>query len=250
MKRILRILIVITLLFSLSACSSQKNNISIIMSDSGKVANSDKVYIENVAQNSIDKISRYFGFKPTQNISICIQDEFSYTDETGVFLKKVLVQNRKAPITHEITHYLMNTTPSVNSGNAFFDEGIACMMEGLYGPKNTFLYFDSKKSEFKFGNVNQEIGKIKNLIKFESLINNNDIFEAIPTSPTKEERINRSNAYVEAGSFFLFVNDKYGKAKVKEFYYSQSILDFKNIFGKSLNDLESEWVSYLKNHHL
>lgn len=247
MKKTLKLLLILILLFNLSSCASQKYSISVI-SENGDISNTDKAYIEKEAQNSIDKISHYWQFKNKnkQDITIHIQDGFSYTNGTDIFLKNPLVKYKKAPITHEMTHCLMNLEPSVNGDNAFFNEGTAILMAELYGPKNNFQYFDSTTSRYIFTNAKQAVVGIKNLIDLKSLENNYDIFENISDSPTKVERLNRNKAYAEAGSFFLFLNDKYGQAKLKDFYYSQTKLNFKGIFGESLNNLEIEWKSYFK----
>jgi uncharacterized protein YxeA len=245
MKKIASILIILLILISIGWAYTEKTNISI--KDYNNVLNkSDKSYLSNEANKSIRLIANYWGFDKIGAINIYTHDGYSITSGHDIFLKLSFIKYRKAPITHELTHAMANYMPSVNSGTAFFDEGIAGLMEELYGPKNNYMYIDEKTLKPLFSTLSKCIKNLHNPMKLSYLVESYDIFENIPDIPTKKEKLQRDKVYIEAGAFFLFLNNEYGMQKLRKFYFSNKSLDFKGAFGKSLDSLEGEWKKYYK----
>lgn len=245
MKKITGILIILLILINVGWAYTEKPNINI--KDYNNVLNkSDKSYLFNEANKSIRLIANYWAFDKIGAIDIHLHEGYSYTSGYEIFLKSGFVKYKKAPITHELIHALANYIPSVNSGTAFFDEGIAGLMAELYGPKNNYMYIDEKTSRPLFSTLAKCIKNLRNPMKLSYLVECNDLLENIPDIPTKKEKLQRDKAYIEAGAFFLFLNNEYGMDKLRKFYFSSKRLDFIGAFGKSLDTLEVEWKKYYK----
>jgi hypothetical protein len=51
--------------------------------------------------------------------------------------------------------------------------------------------------------------------------------------------------FIESGSFVSFLYEKYGDQKFKELYKTGFQVNYKKIYGKNLQELEKEWLSYV-----
>ena len=82
--------------------------------------------------------------------------------------------------------------------------------------------------------------------------------EIIPLSRFKISKDYRSYspqiAFVQASSFIRFLIDRYGTAKLKEFYRQVTDLTFDQVFekiySKSLSQVESEWLAFLDSYEI
>lgn len=52
-------------------------------------------------------------------------------------------------------------------------------------------------------------------------------------------------AFIESGSFVSFLYEKYGDQKFKELYKTSYLVDYKKVYGKSIQELEKEWLYYV-----
>ena len=70
-----------------------------------------------------------------------------------------------------------------------------------------------------------------------TLKNDNEIFEQVGT---EERRL----AYIEAGSFINYLVAKFGVKKLADLNKS-SLLNYKYIYGKSFEELETDWKNFV-----
>jgi hypothetical protein len=205
--------------------------------------------IKRKGQQGIMDVAKYFNFKNIDSYHIHVREggvSFA-TGRIAVFAKWMLEANH-APIVHELTHLLCNSNPSASAGSAFFTEGIAVFTQEKYGDKAVYPFVDDTTQELPRVSVEQSMQFIRDkYLSLEYLIENDALFyRNSDKKQDAEETRKRKVAYIEAGSFFIFLDDVYGREAIKKLYYSSSKLDFKGAFGKDLDILEKEYIKYYK----
>jgi hypothetical protein len=199
--------------------------------------------IKSKAEKAKNEIAKYFGIKDIScDIRIHIQAQcLPEAYKTDIFLSKWHMDRKFPELVHEMTHSLMALDSKMNSTNTFFLEGTAQLMEETFGEKTSFSVL-TRSNKFIRVPV-YDILKVnkKYYIPISKLINQEFL------TPTNEEEVTmRHTYYAECGSFFVFLQKKYGNNKIKELYNSKNELDFKNVYSKDINMLEKEWKAYFK----
>lgn len=148
-----------------------------------------------------------------------------YAEEGTVSLSIPHVRDNSAPIIHEVSHILTN-----HKYNSFFSEGLAVYFQERFGGNSSFPNFSAPLDE----SVRNHKG---HLLKLSQLNNDNRIFGQVGTEL-------RRIAYLQAGSFFNFLVEKYGVYKLADLNNSRT-LNYEKVYGKEINELEEEWKSYV-----
>lgn len=122
---------------------------------------------------------------------------------------------------HEFSHVIVNNLWGENHSYYWLGEGFAVVSDDSWGRYNLHLLckylFDQKKLL-----TIQELRK--NFAGHSSLI-----------------------TYPEAGSFVKYLYEKYGCQKLKQLWQQDDGM-VKSIYGKSFEELESEWLEVVKSH--
>lgn len=118
---------------------------------------------------------------------------------------------------HELTHYYLFHTWGRPADN-WFSEGLA-------------VYNDQKWSGYQVDSLCKHLKDNSKLLKMATL-------------SKKFHALNAMIAYPQIGSFTGFLLSAYGKPKVKELW-NRGFGEIKAIYGKSLKELEKEWLQHL-----
>ncbi len=199
------------------------------------------------AQQGVVDVAKYFGFDTIDNYSVHVRENgIGYSSGNITMLNKWMLESNHAPIVHELTHVLCNSNPSMSAGSKFFTEGIAVLMQEKYGDKVVDPFIDDSTKEFTRVSVEDSIELIEdNYMPLQQLIDNDgEFYEGLDKSLTAEKKVKRKTAYIEAGTFFIFLDKVYGREKIKKLYYSSTKLDFRGAFGKDLDELEKEYIKH------
>lgn len=195
--------------------------------------------LDNVSQADIDRVKKeaevalnnvcpFLGIKKNKRIKIRIVEGGICNAYGGIVsLPLWRVQNKTAVVVHEVTHIIAK-----HSDNRFFSEGLAVYFQQRFGEDRGFPDFGVPLDDL----VNSYI-ESQQFIPLSNLKYNNDIFRAVGTHK-------RKIAYVEAGSFFGFLLEKYGKQKLSTLHNSWS-LNYKKVYGKIIKELEAEWKDFI-----
>ncbi|SHJ31929.1 hypothetical protein SAMN05444401_2735 [Clostridium amylolyticum] len=199
------------------------------------------------AQQAVLDVVKYFDFDTIDDYSVHVRENgIGYSSGNITMLNKWMLESNHALIVHELTHVLCNSNTSMSAGSKFFTEGIAVLMQEKYGDKAVEPFIDGSTKEFARVSVEDSIDLIKvNYTSLQQLIDNDgEFYEGLDKNLTAEKKIKRKNAYIQAGTFFIFLDKVYGREKIKKLYYSSEKLDFKGAFGKELDELEKEYIKY------
>lgn len=252
------------LIVCLCSCSAKTSNNSksykvVVDSIGTTISNEDKKLIESEAEAALKNIPKYLGIKNLneklngRDIYITVKDDIdvSYADSTYIYLSKEFVDIKKPPVVHEMAHTLTYLDPSANIGYKFVSEGIAQLMQELYGIKGTLILGKELVNREDYSEILNEIKNENDFMPISDLIQHSNYYS--PDRASAMDRatiIRRKAAYAESTSFFLFLNDKYGEKKVRELYHSAEETNFeemcKKVFKKSVSELEKEWRDYYK----
>lgn len=198
-------------------------------------------------QQGIVDVAKYFNFNNIDSYGIHVREGGpGVASSTITILAKWMLETNHAPIVHELTHLLCNSNPSASAGSTFFTEGIAVFMQEEYGDKAVHPFADDTIQEMPRVSVEESIQFIKDkYLPLQYLIDNNGLFyRNTDKKQDADEAIKRKVAYIEAGTFFIFLDKVYGKENIRKLYNSSLKLDFKGSFGKDLDTLEKEYVEY------
>jgi len=192
------------------------------------VSQADIYRIKKEAEVALNNVCPLLGIQRNRRIKIRIVKGGICNAYRGVVTLPLWhVQNKKAVVVHEVTHIVAK-----HRNNRFFSEGLAVYFQQRFGEDRGFPDFGRPLHIL----VNSYI-KYKIFIPLSKLRYNNDIFRAVGTHK-------RKIAYVEAGSFFAFLSEKYGEQKLSTLHNSWS-LNYKKVYGKSMKELEAEWKSFI-----
>jgi hypothetical protein len=235
MKNCRRMFLVITIcltLMFLGCAGTQKvgNNGSLVMvkSSIANVSQSDIERVKKEGEKSLNLVCPILGIEKNKRIKIQIVKGGICNAYGGIVsLPLWRVQNKTAVVVHEVTHIVAK-----HSDNRFFSEGLAVYFQQRFGEDQGFPDFGRPLHILANSYIeSQQFMPLSNL-KY-----NNDIFRAVGTHK-------RKIAYVEAGSFFGFLLEKYGEQKLSKLHNSWS-LNYKKVYGKSMKELEAEWKGFI-----
>ena len=194
--------------------------------------------LKNISQTDIDDVKKeawktlkvippILGIDYKKAVEIKIVDKGRICNAIGGIVSLLIshIRDKSAPIIHEVTHVI-----TMHEDNSFFSEGLAVYFQDRFGNNQVFPNYSVPINDLIRRNKDQ-------LITITRLINDNEIFEKVDTEQ-------RKLAYLTAGSFFSFLVEKYGEQKLADLNNSR-VLNYKNIYGKDINQLEAEWKSYV-----
>lgn len=226
-KYIISALILMSLSFLLISAANSKELIR-VYTRLKDVSENDINRVKAEADKGIEKIKQVLAidWKKTIDIEIVDYGICRTTPQGGILLPIWHVRKKTAAIIHEVTHILTK-----QFDNKFFAEGLAIFFQEKYGEDHGFpnllgVPLDNLVRENK-----------ERLTPITQLAKDNDVFIRVGT---KEREI----AYIQAGSFFIFLVERYGENKLKELHDSWR-LNYKKIYGKDLNELEFEWKKFV-----
>ena len=233
LKKIFPLVVFISLLFFVNAITSaifddndmldSQITVSTKLKD---VSQSDIEGIKKEARKALNSIPPILGIEYRKTTILKIVDYGICNAKGGiVFLPISHVRDRSADIIHEVTHIIAK-----HENNSFFSEGLAVYFQERFGEYNGFPNFSVPLDDLVRNHEDQ-------LMDITTLKNDNEIFRQVET-----ER--RRMAYIEAGSFFNFLVVSYGEKKLAELHNSRT-LNYKNVYGKKIKELEAEWKSYV-----
>ncbi len=214
-------------LFATLLCFSAHANVMIeIKMEAQEVADQEIERVRAEATRAAEKISQVLEIKTPKKLKIKITDAgICRTSKGWILLPITHVRNNTAAVFHETTHILAK-----HGDNRFFSEGLAIYFQEEYGKDCGFPNFSCEEFHTLLAKYRGKIFPI------EKLSNWNQIFRNVGTE-------DREIAYVEAGSFFIYLADKYGETKIKDLHSSGTV-NYKEIYGKALPELEEGWRTF------
>ncbi|NMM64279.1 hypothetical protein HBE96_16770 [Clostridium sp. P21] len=241
---------------SVKTSSNNKNYKVAVESIGTDIRDEDKKLIQDEAETALKNVPKYLGINAFneelngKDIHVYVKADIdvSYADSRDIYLCKKMVNIKKEPVIHEMTHLLTLNDPSGNLGYKFVSEGIAQLMQELYGIKGTLLGITNKEG---YSKVLNEVKNKNYYIPISNLIQNSNCYTPESYKDMDiDSKFKRKVAYLETASFFLFLNDKYGDKKIRELYHSEKGIDFDNmckkVVKKGVIELEKEWRDYYK----
>jgi hypothetical protein len=187
------------------------------------VSQADIERVKNEAEKALHNICPILGLQNNKSVKIIIVKGGICNAYGGVISLPIWhVRNKKAAIVHEVTHIIAS-----HGDNRFFSEGLAIYFQERIGEDHGFPNFSGVPL-----NDLVEVYKEK-LFPIYKLSNDNGIFRGVGT---EERKI----AYIQAGSFFSLLIEKYGEQRLRALHDSQD-LNYENVYGKNLIELEEEW---------
>ena len=182
--------------------------------------------IKKEVRAALNSVSQILGIEYKGKTEIRIVDgEICYANDGIISFSISHIKDKSAPIIHEVTHILAN-----HKYNNFYSEGLAVYFQERFGENHGFPNFSTSLDTLVKSYKNQ-------LLNISQLHNDNKIFEMLGSEQ-------RKIAYIEAGSFIHFLVEKYGEKKLADLNNSSS-LNYKKIYGKELNALETEWKNHV-----
>ena len=182
--------------------------------------------VKEEAERAIKFIPQILSVKPKRAIKINIVDEGICNENAGIVSLPILhVREKRAVIIHELTHIIAK-----HENNSFFSEGLAVYFQEKYGNFKGFPNFSIPLDDFLRNHKEQ-------IIPLPILKDANEIFTQVGTDK-------RRLAYIEAGSFINFLVVTYGAQRLAELHKSSS-LTYKKIYGKSFEELATDWEKFV-----
>jgi hypothetical protein len=211
---------------------SQKRTISskqvIVTTKLKNVLQPDIQRVEKEAKKALASVCPILGIKYNDPIKIRIVKEAISSSIGGVITLDInRIKAKKAPIVHEVTHIIAE-----HDDNRFFAEGLAIYFQERFGEDDHGQFSTKHRSLYDWVKAYKD-----RLMPLKYLSNNNDIFRQLGTEK-------RKIAYLEAGSFFSFLVEKYGERKLRDLH-NASTLNYKKIYGRSLKELEFQWKMHI-----
>lgn len=251
----------LSLLLTLCLCacsiktSSNDANYKVVVNSIGTtISDEDKKLIESEAEAALKNVPKYLGIKDInkilngREIYITVKDDIyrDYAESTYIYISKRELDIKKPPVVHEMTHVLTFNDSSGSMAYSFVSEGIAQLMQELYGIKGTLMLGEELVNKEDYSKKLNGIKDNNKFMPISDLIQHSNYYN-LYSAMDRDTAMRRKAAYAESTSFFLFLNGKYGNKKVRELYHSEEI-DFeetcKKVFKKSINELEKEWRDY------
>lgn len=194
------------------------------------------------AYKAISKYNK--GYQWSKEISIYLKESSSnasYALKKEIFLYDM--RGSDYQLTHELTHVMLGIG-SMRYGE--FDEE-----NGLLTQEGFAVYLAEKidpekdiypHNRLKIHKTMRHIIDEQETIPLESLAHNVKGLLYLRSNDPKT----KWKAYIHAGSFIKYLFEKYPKEMVINIYNSPSLLaDLKEITGKDIDTLESEWLNYV-----
>ena len=191
-----------------------------VQSDVSAVTQSDIDRVKREAEHAAYAISSFLGIEESKPIHITIVGDgiVRLSGET-ILLPSLHVHKKQADIVGMISRLLTK-----HSENKFFSIGLSVFFQNRFGEDHAFTIPTSEK-------LHQSARGYKNqLMPIVELVRDSGIFRQVDTNKRKV-------AFVQAGSFFEYLDWAYGGEKLKELHDSPNI-DYVGVYGKNLIELD------------
>ena len=217
------------------------------------VSQSDIERVKKEAEIALNSIPPILGVEYKKDIKIKIVDKGSCKITNGIVLLPLRhVKNKRAPIIHKVSQLIVKkpSRPAWEGGvdDRFFRVGLAVFFQDKFGEDKEF--FNYKEPSLSLNDL--VIMHRDNLFSLYYLNHKTKIFGYKykikmfgKKTFWKAEPKNRKIAYIEAGSFISFLYEKYGDQKFKDLYKTSLPADYEKVYGKSIQELENEWLNYV-----
>ncbi|NBI27899.1 hypothetical protein [Chengkuizengella marina] len=223
-----------------------RSNKNSVVTEDGKITFTIFNYV-NVSQEKVESIKKELldaynvihqsietNYVPSETINVFLSEgyEQSWGIRTSVNLYNI--KNEKYPLVHELTHTLLGYGEHFGSEKGYFtQEGYAVYMGNKYGKVNKPLHWIMKRYI-----------DVKHNIPLQNLIDLNIDDEYF--RPEQDSTLQRKS-YIHAGSFITYLIDTYGIHKFEKIYNTDHLdMKFQEVYGKTINELEKEWIDYIK----
>ncbi len=173
--------------------------------------------------HAINLISSYIDISYSDTMQVFIfEGGGNEACSNRIYLTKANVRNESL-IAHETTHAI------VGMKSACFEmEGFATFMEAKSDP-------EVEKSMKGF--VDFVKGDKSVLFSIQFLMQNDSTF-------VKHKSMNSHIAYAQSGLFYLYLEEQYGREKMREFYHS-GIVGLESVYGLTVDSLDAAWRKWL-----
>jgi len=218
------LLLTLSVLFCSISCSNQPVR---VVAKTDKAEKTDIRRIEGEVTAGLAAITKALDIEVKKKVHVrIVEGGICCVKDGAITLPIRHVENLTAAPIHELMHIL-----TLDTFNRFYSEGIAIYFQESYGEDNAFPNFDG----VVFHDLVAEYSD--NIVQLEYLIENPKVFG-------REGTDERKQAYIQTGSFHIYLVEKYGIAKLKELYYSRYI-DYEKVYRKTIAELEAEWLKYV-----
>ena len=218
------------------------------------VSQSDIERVKKEAEIALNSIPPILGVEYKKDIKIKIVDKKGTGGITDgiVLLPHKHVKNKRAPIIHKVSELIVKkpSRPAWEGGvdDRFFRVGLAVFFQDKFGEDKEF--FNYKEPSLSLNDL--VIMHRDNLFSLYYLNHKTKIFGYKDKTKMfgkktfrKIKPKNQNIAYIEAGSFISFLYEKYGDQKFKDLYKTSLPADYEKVYGKSIQELEKEWLNYV-----
>jgi len=173
-------------------------------------------------ERAIDSVTTYFDepFKDTLRVFI-FEDGRPRAWDRRIYLSRYSSRSTEI-IIHEVTHAVLRP-----QGSSFAMEGQAMFSEYQFTSKRVRL---PALFQFGYGGNGDTLMPLKYFIDNDTSYWANDKVEAL--------------GYSEAGSFYQFLDERFGREKARELY-RRGLNEIEPTYGMSLDSLEGEWRRWL-----
>jgi hypothetical protein len=198
----------------------------IVSTELNNISQADIDGLKKEVREALKYITPILGIDYEKAIEIKIVNQGSICSASGGVVSLLIshIRDKGSPVIHEVTHVIAR-----HGHNSFFSEGLAVYFQERFGENPVFPNFSLP--------INDLIRMSKNqLIPITRLMNDNEIFKQVETQQ-------RKMAYLTAGSFTSFLVEKHGEQKLADLNNSET-LNYEKVYGKTIDELETEWKSY------
>lgn len=247
MNEVLHKLILIILIFSLFSSVDAFMPIKLAGNDKEKsqiqistklkdISQSDIERVRKEAEIALNSIPPILGIKFNKKIKIRIVKQkgryhIDWTNKS-ILLPIWYLKNKIAPIVQLISSVIVVPTTRAVVCDPVYRTGLGVFFQEKFGEDKSFYNYD-----------------IPDLTLHDLVImHRNNLMPLFWLKYKKrgywEPEIIKL-AFIESGSFVSFLYEKYGDQKFKELYKTGCPVDYKKVYGKSIQELEKEWLYYV-----
>ncbi len=170
---------------------------------------------------AIDSVSGYFGKKYSDTLRVILVNDGTLEGGFGHIYMTPYSFDRKDLLLHEVTHAILPLKVS-----NFYNEGLAVFMSEHF---SDIPYIFKRFGKWVIENPDS-------LISIEQLAQDNSYYQF------RGSRM-KNLGYVEAGYFFMYLNSEYGRDAFRLLINGTgSTANYKQAFGKDLDELEKGWL--------
>jgi hypothetical protein len=188
----------------------------------------------------------HYDWEKTIKIVLRSENDISFAKKNEIVLYNTLGDHYLLP--HELTHTLLGFGDfKQNEFNAQYgyltQEGLAVYLQEKFSPEK--IVFPTNGLEIH--SIMKYIIAEKQNIPLKELASNSTCYKYFnsPNQGNADQLLWKS--YIHSGSFVKYLIERYGKNKFLQVYNTPDFISKVNqIYNKSLEELEKEWISYIR----